>query len=142
MIPEALGHPKPQPLSVRPRLEHWRCAGVIGIGVLGFGVRKFKVEVRSKAQREYVMKPFFFAITALGILGAFLLDFVVPVHAGTCVSIQATGRGDNAAAATTNAQHKLVQRAARRGGRLRNHTTNCRPYRRGFECTMSASLCP
>jgi hypothetical protein len=88
------------------------------------------------------MKSFFLAITALSLLGAFLLVFVVPVHAGTCVPIQATARGDNAAAATTNAQHKLVQKAARGSGRLRNHTTNCRPYRRGFECTMSAALCP
>jgi hypothetical protein len=93
-------------------------------------------------QRGYVMKPFFFTIATLGLLGAFLLEFVIPVQAGTCVPIQATARGDNAAAATTNAQHKLVQKAARRSGRLRNHTTNCRPYRRGFECTMSAALCP
>lgn len=85
--------------------------------------------------------PFFLA-AAIALLGACLLELVAPVHAGTCEPIQARGRGDNAAAATTNAQHRLVQKAARRGGQLRNHRTNCRPDRRGFECTMSAVLCP
>lgn len=89
-----------------------------------------------------IRKSKYTAGAALGLLAAAWFGLAVPAEAGTCEPIQARGNGKNAAAATTAAQIRLTEKAAKRGGKVRNNTTSCNPIPGGFECKMTASLCP
>jgi hypothetical protein len=63
-------------------------------------------------------------------------------QAGTCQPVSAKGRAMDPATATTRAQAKLVQHAARMGGKLMNSSTTCKQGPLGAECKMSAAVCP
>ncbi len=80
-------------------------------------------------------------IAGLGVLTA-MFALVDSAQAGTCQPVSAKGRGADAATATTKAQAKLVQRAARKGGKLMNTSTSCKKGVLGFECTMTGASCP
>jgi hypothetical protein len=80
-------------------------------------------------------------IAGLGVFTA-LFAFAGSAEAGTCQPVAAKGYGKDAAMATTRAQAKLVQKAARKGGRLMNTSTSCKPSPLGFECKMSGAACP
>ena len=77
-------------------------------------------------------------------LGVFTAMFAVAdsTQAGTCQPVAAKGYGKDAAMATTRAQAKLVQKAVRKGGKLMNTSTACKPRPLGFECKMSGAACP
>lgn len=81
------------------------------------------------------------AIAALGIIAAHAA-LVGPAEAGTCMPVSAKGNGKNPAAATTQAQIKLIQKAARFGGSPKNTSTSCETIPGGFICKMSAVVCP
>ena len=77
-------------------------------------------------------------------LGVFTAMFAIAdsAQAGTCQPVAAKGYGKDAATATTRAQAKLVQKAVRKGGKLMNTSTACKPSPLGFECKMSGASCP
>ena len=83
----------------------------------------------------------FMAGAATGIIAAaFILS--QPAQAGTCSPVTVKGRAADPAAATTQAQIKLTQEAARIGGKAKQNSTDCKPVSGGFECKTSALVCP
>lgn len=84
--------------------------------------------------KPFLLTVFGAAIAVLLMLGA--------AEAGTCQPVSAKGRAADAATATTKAQAKLVERAARKGGKLMNTSTSCKKGVLGFECTMTGASCP
>jgi hypothetical protein len=52
------------------------------------------------------------------------------------------GHAADPAAATTQAQIKLTQEAARIGGKVKQNSTDCKPVSGGFEYKTSAVVCP
>ncbi len=73
-------------------------------------------------------------ITGLGLAG--------PAKAGTCMQVNAKGVANNVAKATTLAQINLQEKAARRGGKVTQASTNCVPGPAGTVCKISAVVCP
>jgi len=56
-----------------------------------------------------------------------------PAQAGTCSPVTVKGHAADPAAATTQAQIKLTQEAARIGGKVKQNSTDCKPVSGGFE---------
>jgi hypothetical protein len=83
----------------------------------------------------------FIAGAAAGLIAAGLI-FSQPAQAGTCSPVTVKGRASDPAAATTQAQIKLTQEAARIGGKVTQNSTDCKPVSGGFECKTSAVVCP
>jgi hypothetical protein len=83
----------------------------------------------------------FMAGAASGIIAAALI-LSQPAQAGTCSPVTVKGRAADPAAATTQAQIKLTQQAARIGGKVKQNSTDCKPVSGGFQCKTSAAVCP
>lgn len=74
----------------------------------------------------------FMTDAAAGIIAAaFILS--QPAQAGTCSPVTVKGHAADPAAATTQAQIKLTQEAARIGGKVKQNSTDCKPVSGGFE---------
>jgi hypothetical protein len=73
---------------------------------------------------------------------AAVLALALPAAAGTCSQVTGKGRAKDPASATTLAQHELIQRAARFGGKIMRTSTNCKKDSPGYVCKMTAVVCP
>jgi len=81
-------------------------------------------------------------LIALGIIAA-VVNFAAPAQAGTCQPVTAYAKAADPATATTRAQARLTQKAARIGGRVTQTSTNCEPGPvRGYTCKIKAVVCP
>jgi hypothetical protein len=78
---------------------------------------------------------------ASGIIAAALI-LSQPAQAGTCSPVTVKGHAADPAAATTQAQIKLTQQAARICGKVKQNSTDCKPVSGGFQCKTSAAVCP